>query len=55
MAWNGLSYEEVAESLGLRVGTVRSRISRARFRLRARLVELGYGPGGTEPQPELLR
>lgn len=55
MAWNGLSHEEVAESLGIRVGTVRSRISRARFRLRARLVELGYGPGGTEPQPELLR
>ena len=32
MAWNGLSYEEVAEALGIPAGTVRSRISRALFR-----------------------
>lgn len=42
MAWNDLSYLEVAEALDIPVGTVRSRISRARMRLRARLVELGY-------------
>jgi RNA polymerase sigma factor (sigma-70 family) len=51
MAWNGLSYEEVAEALDIPVGTVRSRISRARLRLRAQLAELGYRPEGVEPQP----
>ncbi|MGP4110228.1 RNA polymerase sigma factor [Streptomyces sp. 4N509B] len=32
--WSGLSYAEAAEALGVRVGTVRSRLSRARDRLR---------------------
>lgn len=32
--WEALSYEEVADALGLPVGTVRSRIHRARGRLR---------------------
>ncbi|UED84702.1 RNA polymerase sigma factor [Streptomyces profundus] len=32
--WSGLSYEETAQALGIRVGTVRSRLSRARTRLR---------------------
>ncbi len=32
--WSGLTYAEAAESLGIPVGTVRSRISRARNRLR---------------------
>ena len=41
MAWNDLSYQEVAAALGVPVGTVASRISRARLRLRARLAELG--------------
>ena len=45
MAWNELSYQEVAEALGVPVGTVRSRISRARLRLRSRLSELGYNRG----------
>jgi len=49
MAWNGLRYEEVAEALDIPLGTVRSRISRARLRLRARLMELGVGPDGLEP------
>lgn len=33
----GLSYEEIAESLGLELGTVRSRLHRARMDLKARL------------------
>lgn len=36
---DGLSYEELAEATGLNVGTVRSRLSRAREKLRALLPE----------------
>jgi RNA polymerase sigma factor (sigma-70 family) len=32
--WEGLTYEEIAAALGIPVGTVRSRINRARHRLR---------------------
>ncbi len=32
--WEGLSYDDVAEALGVPVGTVRSRLNRARTRLR---------------------
>ncbi len=35
--WAGLSYAEAATALGIPVGTVRSRISRARTRLRGRV------------------
>jgi RNA polymerase sigma-70 factor (ECF subfamily) len=41
MAWHDLSYAEVAEALDVPLGTVRSRISRARLRLRAQLSRLG--------------
>jgi RNA polymerase sigma factor (sigma-70 family) len=34
-AWEELNYAEIGEALGLPVGTVRSRLSRARARLRA--------------------
>jgi RNA polymerase sigma-70 factor (ECF subfamily) len=37
IAWNAFSYEEVAEALGIKLGTVRSRLHRARRKLRAAL------------------
>ncbi|MFC4592471.1 RNA polymerase sigma factor [Sphaerisporangium corydalis] len=37
IAWGDLSYEEVAEALGIPIGTVRSRLNRARRKVRAAL------------------
>lgn len=37
----GLAYEEIAEVLGIPIGTVRSRLSRAREALRQALRDLG--------------
>jgi DNA-directed RNA polymerase specialized sigma24 family protein len=35
VAWEGFSYEEVAQALGIPLGTVRSRLHRARKKARA--------------------
>ncbi len=45
--WEGLSYAEIAESLGVPVGTVRSRLARSRERLRE-LVDASGQSGQTE-------
>ncbi|KAB1985716.1 MULTISPECIES: RNA polymerase sigma factor [Streptomyces] len=42
VAWGGLGYEEVAQALGVPIGTVRSRLHRARGKLREAL-------GGSDP------
>ena len=47
VAWGGLSYEQVAHATGVPLGTVQSRVSRARQRLRAAL-------GPTSPAGEML-
>ncbi|MET8157231.1 sigma-70 family RNA polymerase sigma factor [Sphaerisporangium sp. NPDC005289] len=45
IAWGDLSYEEVAHALGIPIGTVRSRLNRARRKVRAVL-------GDTNPMHE---
>ncbi|MFC6931541.1 RNA polymerase sigma factor [Actinomadura yumaensis] len=45
VAWGDLAYEEVARALGIPVGTVRSRLNRARRKVRAAL-------GGADPTRE---
>jgi RNA polymerase sigma factor (sigma-70 family) len=48
-AWSGLDYAAAARALGIPVGTVRSRLSRARKKLRRLLAEPGPDSGGREP------
>lgn len=49
-AWEGLGYDAIAEALGTPVGTVRSRLSRARARLRELDGPSGKEPGETAPR-----
>jgi len=50
-AWSGLDYADAARALGIPVGTVRSRLSRARRKLRKALAAPEPGPGGG-PEPD---
>jgi RNA polymerase sigma-70 factor (ECF subfamily) len=43
VAWAELEYEEVAHALGVPLGTVRSRLSRARKKLRRAVTEADHG------------
>ena len=45
LTWAGLTYDQVAEALGVPEGTVRSRMNRARTRLRAALASINPARG----------
>ena len=51
----GLTHEQAADRLGWPVGTVRSRLARARNRLRARLARRGLGPEGATLSALMLK
>jgi RNA polymerase sigma factor (sigma-70 family) len=51
-AWADLGYAEIAEALGIPVGTVRSRLSRARRRVRERLAASGKFPDEDDERSE---
>ena len=46
--WEGLTHEQAAQRLGCPIGTVRSRVARARELLRRRLIHRGVAPGALE-------
>jgi RNA polymerase sigma factor (sigma-70 family) len=49
-AWEGLEPRELARVLGIRTGAARTRLHRARRRLRAELVSLGWPETTTRPR-----
>ena len=49
--WSELSYQEAADALGIPVGTVRSRLSRARERIRGLVVEAATPSVPAHPHP----
>jgi len=51
VAWGDLSYEEAATALGVPIGTVRSRVSRARSKLRRTLGDTNPAAFHEESQP----
>ncbi|MEU6842825.1 sigma-70 family RNA polymerase sigma factor [Streptomyces sp. NPDC046716] len=52
VAWADLTYQDVAEALGIPVGTVRSRLNRARRKVRA---ALGADPAFMSDMAEVVR
>ncbi|WP_316042256.1 sigma factor-like helix-turn-helix DNA-binding protein [Nocardiopsis sp. CNR-923] len=48
IAWGGLTYEETARVLGVPMGTVRSRLHRARTRVRAALTSAAAVKGNSQ-------
>ncbi len=48
---DGLTYQEAADVLGVPLGTVMSRLHRARRRIRDLLVPAGFGPGPVDDRP----
>jgi RNA polymerase sigma-70 factor, ECF subfamily len=53
-AWSELSYQDAALALGVPVGTVRSRLSRARSRLRELGIEGGHEQNTTASSQEVV-
>jgi RNA polymerase sigma factor (sigma-70 family) len=50
-AWEELAYDELADALGIPLGTVRSRLHRGRRKLREQLAANGERPGDLDPSP----